>query len=191
MLGLILKVVAMKLQVLTIPPEGIEISAESGEDRWFSEAVAEALPEPNSLAWLELHVTRNRTEVSAFGQMGVEFRPRCDRCTEPFAGELFVPIHQVYLPTTHPAKKERALRETKDELTASADDQDCSFYRKNTINLKDLVRELIVLAQPIRFLCHEACLGLCEQCGVNLNDQACRCAPSQSSSPFAALAALK
>ena len=41
------------------------------------------------------------------------------------------------------------------------------------IDLSELYREFMILGIPIRCLCKEDCLGLCEVCGVNLNQETC------------------
>jgi len=44
------------------------------------------------------------------------------------------------------------------------------------IDLAPLVRELSLLSMPTKVLCREDCLGLCQECGANLNDGDCGCA---------------
>jgi uncharacterized protein len=43
---------------------------------------------------------------------------------------------------------------------------------------------------PIQVLCDPNCRGLCSQCGANLNEGDCGCAPDTTASPLAGLAAL-
>lgn len=43
------------------------------------------------------------------------------------------------------------------------------------LDLGSLVREAILLEEPLRVLCHEDCLGLCDRCGKNLNEGSCAC----------------
>ena len=58
------------------------------------------------------------------------------------------------------------------------------------LDLDELLRQLIVTEVPMRTLCDEACAGLCPQCGANLNEAPCACAPAEVNTPLAALAAL-
>ncbi len=44
-----------------------------------------------------------------------------------------------------------------------------------TLDLFSLVRDDILLELPIKHLCSETCLGLCPQCGQNLNEGSCNC----------------
>ena len=43
------------------------------------------------------------------------------------------------------------------------------------IDLLPVVREHIILSTPLRALCAEECLGLCQRCGANLNTGKCSC----------------
>ena len=43
------------------------------------------------------------------------------------------------------------------------------------IDLAPLVRELSLLSMPIKVLCQPDCLGLCQECGANLNEGDCGC----------------
>lgn len=44
-----------------------------------------------------------------------------------------------------------------------------------TIDLRHMVQENVVLNLPIHPVCRENCLGLCTRCGANLNDGPCGC----------------
>ena len=50
-----------------------------------------------------------------------------------------------------------------------------SYYREGTIDLKEDVREAIILAFPLKPLCRPECRGLCPHCGRNLNEEKCEC----------------
>ena len=45
----------------------------------------------------------------------------------------------------------------------------------DTVDLSKIVDDLIAINCPITFLCSDDCKGLCSGCGVNLNDQQCKC----------------
>lgn len=62
-----------------------------------------------------------------------------------------------------------------------------------TIDLAPLIQSAILLEVPHMLLCDEDCKGICPGCGVNLNDEECRCGKTadgngtDSANPFAAL----
>ena len=57
------------------------------------------------------------------------------------------------------------------------EDLETSYYRDDQIDLNELLREQFYLALPMKPLCQDGCRGLCPQCGTNLNQGACDCAP--------------
>jgi uncharacterized protein len=55
------------------------------------------------------------------------------------------------------------------------------------IDLGPLVRELSLLGVPIKVLCRPECLGLCQECGQNLNEGDCDCPEADIDPRLAAL----
>ncbi|MDX9980265.1 MAG: DUF177 domain-containing protein [Lentisphaeria bacterium] len=56
------------------------------------------------------------------------------------------------------------------------------------IDLTEDLREDILLAFPQSCLCQDECLGLCPECGANLNEGPCPCAPpGAEDNPWSAL----
>jgi uncharacterized protein len=43
------------------------------------------------------------------------------------------------------------------------------------LDLSDVIRQYLLTDQPIKPLCEDGCLGLCPECGVNLNEEECKC----------------
>lgn len=59
--------------------------------------------------------------------------------------------------------------------------------RGDELDLRDAVREQLLLRAPEFELCKEECRGLCPQCGTDLNTGECECVPEQAPSPWDAL----
>ncbi|MDX8383766.1 MAG: DUF177 domain-containing protein [Ghiorsea sp.] len=59
------------------------------------------------------------------------------------------------------------------------------------VDMLDVLREQFWLAWQPMAACSEGCKGLCQQCGVNLNDGKCDCHGKREDHPFAALQGLK
>ncbi|MBO7345565.1 MAG: DUF177 domain-containing protein [Clostridia bacterium] len=55
------------------------------------------------------------------------------------------------------------------------ENQDGYSVINDTVNLAEIVDDVILINQPITFLCKEDCKGICVGCGVNLNDGECKC----------------
>ena len=47
--------------------------------------------------------------------------------------------------------------------------------KNDTVDLSAIVDDLIMINSPVSFLCAEDCKGICLGCGVNLNDEQCKC----------------
>lgn len=85
----------------------------------------------------------------------------CDRCSKPIKSSLELVI-------------ERTIAEAK---TVANDDIDDSYLviEGSTVELDETIREEFVLSFPTKHLCSEECLGLCPECGVDLNINKCCC----------------
>lgn len=85
------------------------------------------------------------------------------------------------------------LSEHDDEEGAELQDRDLvvTFYKGDVLDLPGVVREQVLLAQPMKRLCRENCKGVCPSCGADRNLISCSC-PKEASSktPFSTLALL-
>jgi len=63
--------------------------------------------------------------------------------------------------------------------------------RGDELDLREALREQVLLRAPEFALCSEACRGLCPQCGADLNTDPCDCVPEQAASPWNALKNVK
>ena len=101
------------------------------------------------------------------GRLQARLEMACGRCLEPFTLPVDTQVDLTYVP--HPEQA------ADDEVELSQDDLTTAFYRDQTLDLADMVREQFYLALPMRPLCREDCKGLCPQCGTNLNQGTCAC----------------
>lgn len=80
-------------------------------------------------------------------------------------------------------------------LTAEDQDADGEVYplpeRGDELDLREAVREQLLLRAPEFVLCSEECRGLCPQCGADLNTDPCDCVPETAESPWDALKNVK
>lgn len=87
----------------------------------------------------------------------------CDRCLEAFEQ----PIHCTY-----------SMFYVYDDVEGQripADDVVVIPPDTVHIDLRDDVRQTVILSVPLKLLCREDCRGLCPRCGMNLNTTACAC----------------
>lgn len=117
-------------------------------------------------------------QVIARGSLGAETIHECRRCLERVTRDVDLPVEMVW---TVP-----------DEL-GDEDDGDLRFLdpSSNELELKEAVREELLLAVPRYVLCREDCAGLCPRCGTNLNERTCKCTVEEPDSRWDALRSLK
>lgn len=122
---------------------------------------------------LRLSGRLDRRDEEAFrlvGSLAVTLELECVRCLEPIRFDIREALDLLFLPTSAnvgPANDEE--RELKDEDLA------VSFYQDERIDLSLLMREQVYLALPMKPICRSDCLGLCPECGTNLNLSSCGC----------------
>lgn len=76
----------------------------------------------------------------------------CARCLDPVRHEMQV--------------------EVEERFAAGAEQQ---IDGDEVLDLQPLIEEALVLEEPLRVLCSEDCLGLCDRCGQNRNEGTCDC----------------
>ena len=74
----------------------------------------------------------------------------------------------------------RCLKQTENtyfaDIAFECDDQsEMVKVINDKISLDKIVEDTVILNMPINFLCSEDCKGICLGCGVNLNDEDCKC----------------
>lgn len=112
-------------------------------------------------------VRRDARNVRLTGRMQAALECDCSRCLDPFAVPVDAALDLLFLPATENAGEgERAVEE---------DDLGVSYYRDDTIDLAELIREQFYLALPMKPLCRAECKGLCPTCGLNRNRETCSC----------------
>ena len=114
-------------------------------------------------------------------------RLACGRCLKEFETQLTSEIALTY--TREILENREDL--SRDEIELSPEDAGLITFSGDRIDLKEGVQEQVVMAIPVRPLCHEHCKGLCPQCGANLNNGDCGCDKTIRNTQFSALKKLK
>ncbi len=164
-------------------------------------------------------VRKDKQAYRLVGRAVTQLEMSCSRCTEPFRVPVEAAFDLRYLPhrenvggvgPTFPPSREAPRRDLAEARRAEAgrsgvqgkhgkadeheiqeDDLGTAFYRDETIDLGELVREQLYLALPMKPLCSDSCRGLCPHCGTNLNRGACDCRTEWRDPRFEKLRALK
>jgi uncharacterized protein len=131
---------------------------------------------------LAFDIHKDKEKFRLVGTVRGELELECSRCLEPFRLPVNAAFDLRYLPASEAS--------TEPEREMADEDLETTYYRDNQLDLNELLREQFYLALPMKPLCDEACRGLCPQCGTNLNEGSCDCAPRWEDSRLAALRTL-
>ena len=85
----------------------------------------------------------------------------CSRCLEPFQMDFDVDVFEIY--TNHP------------EIAEADEYEETNLFNGDEIDLTPQILKQVFLEIPMKILCKPDCLGLCSQCGANLNQGECGC----------------
>lgn len=125
---------------------------------------------------------RTNQGVLADGLIAAQVERQCDRCLEPFTTTMTFPLREQFYPTID--------IDTGEPLPAAEDELVFPIDQNHLLDLREAVRQNLLLALPMRAICREECAGLCPQCGHNLNDGPCGCEPEVEDDRFGPLRAL-
>lgn len=126
---------------------------------------------------IELYLSKLLSEVHVKGSISFSVVSTCARCLNPVESDLRPEINLSLMPVQSDIGKD--------------DSADYESYDGNEIDLTGYIREVIAMSIPVKVLCSEGCLGLCKNCGINLNSAKCSCADGWIEPKFAALRKVK
>lgn len=128
-------------------------------------------------------IRKGSAQVDVNGSISAPAEIDCARCLEPIARDLTFDFAASFVaPENFSADKEREV---------SAEDLDVDILESDQIDLKQLVREQIVLNFPEQVFCGPDCKGLCPKCGANRNLIDCNCDLDEIDPRWAALKNLR
>lgn len=87
----------------------------------------------------------------------------CDRCLKEYELGVLFELSQEYFIG--------GFRENEEDLLVS---------KHFEVEIEEPMREEIILALPVRRLCHKGCRGLCAHCGADLNRNKCKCSKAEN-----------
>ena len=122
-----------------------------------------------------------RTDVT--GNIAAKFEIDCTRCLDAVKVPLDIDIDVEFVDAEHFG--------TPGEHEIDAKDLGTDVLPSEHLDLRDLVREQILLNLPERVFCNDDCKGLCEICGTNRNLKDCNCREVEVDPRWSALKDLK
>ncbi|MBZ5606897.1 MAG: DUF177 domain-containing protein [Acidobacteriia bacterium] len=123
-------------------------------------------------------------EIRIRGRLNVRMRADCDRCLEPAEFPVDSDFDLFYRPASQ-------VRGEEEEVEIDAGETEIAFYEGDGIELKDVLREFVVLAMPMQRTCRPDCHGICPVCGQNRNLAQCGCELKPADDRWAALKKLQ
>lgn len=123
-------------------------------------------------------------EIRIQGNLNVSMETTCDRCLETTKFPIDNEFDLVYMPAT-----EASGGRMEEEI--GRDGMEVGYYEGNGLALNDILREVILLALPMRLTCDEACKGICPVCGENRNQRDCGCQANAADDRWSKLKALR
>lgn len=95
------------------------------------------------------------------GHIVTSWGGECRRCLEEASGRIEVSVRELF--------------ERQDKDPGPSFDTDTYRYVGEVLDLREMVKDQVLLELPIAPLCKTECRGLCVHCGVNLNQAQCDC----------------
>jgi uncharacterized protein len=109
------------------------------------------------------------------GLLAVNVDLQCVRCLDPVVEAVQVELDErFHLP----------------QVKVPEGDQVYPIDADNHLDLRPALRELVIVSTPMHVLCRRDCLGLCPECGKNLNEGPCDCQTDHIDPRLAVLKAL-
>lgn len=106
----------------------------------------------------EFTATRTSEGIYLYGSLQSAIAVECVRCLESFMYPIKIELDElVYYPPSSAPDGELVIKDT------------------GIVDLAPLIRELALLEVPMQPICKPDCLGLCMECGQNLNEGDCGC----------------
>ena len=172
----------MYILIDDIPEEGMDFLANE-DDSWIDTLMKDALNDDYvGGVNLSLHILRWEDNVTLDGDVAFFSHNTCDKCLSEFENRQTVHIHMVFLPSS-----KRNHTHDDADFQVETEDVGVGFYDGDRINISDMVKEFVLLYEPVQCICSPYCKGLCPKCGKNLNEGACACKIDSSRPTLSAL----
>jgi len=161
----------VKITVSEIPEEGLELE--------LKEDISSDLLKFLSPVSAKIRIDKQESEIFVRGFISCQVEQQCSRCLKSFGAKITSNLNVVYRPFDYMGREEHyELKE--DEL-------ETGFFKNDTLDTDDLLREQVFLNISMKPLCSSDCKGLCPRCGADLNATSCTCKTPEIDSRLAVL----
>ena len=108
-------------------------------------------------------ITNTAGYMRALVSISVDYSAVCARCLAPLDGSFTLDLEKTL------ATKDMTLDIPEEKL------DDYLIIEDGFIDMDEHLIDQLEMEFPSRFLCRDDCLGLCQKCGCNLNEEKCKC----------------
>ena len=124
-------------------------------------------------------------EIRVRGHLAVTMQCDCNRCLEPARFPVESRFDLFYRPAGETGGEDEG------EVEIDEGEAEIGFYEGGGFDLKDVLREHVLLGMPMQRVCRAECRGICPVCGQNRNLIHCGCEAKLVDDRWAALKELK
>lgn len=169
----------LSLKELELRKVKFDLTFQPGEIEFFDKKIWQASP---LKVQGEAELLDNTIgEIRLRGDLDVRMEAECDRCLETASFPVETSFDLFYRPAAKPGNGHHV------EAELDEDDSEVGFYEGSGLELRDVVRENVLLALPMQKVCAETCKGICPVCGKNRNQEDCHCEVKAADDRWAAL----
>lgn len=172
----------LKFRLDEILDGGLSVVEERGPE-WFEPLLIPQFKPADAPVRIEVRLVRSGNTVIATGRLAGRLAFVCSRCAEDATLDVSQSFTHVFI------EGGEDERDPEDDL--DPEQPDFTYIEKDEIDLESLVRDELVLLQPLVPLCADSCRGLCQRCGTNLNQGPCGCKAEEVDPRWAKLRELK
>ncbi len=133
-------------------------------------AVSNGAPETpaNGRATGTVRLLRTHNGLLVYATVDVQVIAACARCLAPFDRLSTLTLEEECYPTIDPNTGRHTSPPDESEGVLHID-------TRQILDLSDVLRQYLLTGEPLKTLCSSDCLGLCPECGADLNTEKCKC----------------
>jgi len=146
-----------------------QLKASIGSIRKYEVSEIVNLASGQSMVQGEVELMRTDRSILVRGTLHAEVEVTCSRCLSLFSCPLTLNIEEEYFPITDVVSGASLLL---------PEEPGCfTIDEHHVIDLTEVICQYALLTIPMKPLCRGDCVGLCPDCGHNLNQGPCDCSP--------------
>jgi len=119
--------------------------------------------------WGQIRLVRINQGVWVSAALEATIESICCRCLQEFPSQVQFELDAICYSTVDVTTGVSVLLDDETTPEFTIDDH-------HTLNITEPVRQSVLLTLPMKPLCQNDCLGICPECGINLNETPCDCA---------------